>query len=820
MSEEFDQKRLIEYLGLGSDNPKKTTPFRRNYQKKDRDIILKDCQRIWGSRGLEEISILDPFGGTGTTGMETLRLGCSVTLNDYNPVAWLIQNTILRFPRTLGTTYGQEMKKFFKSLSESLKQDLISLYPPVPKNHRIAAYIYAWRVLCPTCSRDVPLVQEWTVDSDRKKDRYIFVQPQITDNEIEYSIQEGSKSDVPEGNVTRGKGKCLFCHSTIDNKAIANYIRETKQETLLAIAYRRTDTKGVFYRVPTTEERKKIETFKLEDYSDIEELMKYIPTTPIPLIHSIHHSVPTWDELFTPRQILYLASITHHSHKLLSKIEGENRSELVKALCMGVACLQAKIIDFNCRSTRWQSLAGKIGTLTSFRKFSLIWNHTEVYPFGGGSGSLEKSIKCVIDGIEEVTEFLSHGLKGSQLTITNKSVLDLPEDIKHDIILTDPPYFDDVPYPEVAEAFYVWQQPLMEPYFAEENPNWLNSTPPRVEDLSSNNKDRSNDYVKIGLEQTFAKLGRVLKPNGILALYYAHSKVEAWEFVINGLAKAGFIITATYPMATENVESIMARGKSSIFSSILVVARKRKDDRTGVLEDLEGEIREKIYPRLDNFWRLGLRHADLTGAAIGPVLEVITSYKTLRSRTGRIEVTDILTMASENVVRFVLSKYFDQTDVDSSTAFYLYMVVEQLDAQDNKQSDLVVPFDTAHILSKSMNLDLSAIERDGLIDDGGHKQKSKRIVRILGHDMRTSLEGSSLIDGVHRAMRVFSSDGISGMQDQLKEDNLSSTKIRPVLELIARSPSAPGQDQSVARKMLGLRDQLQKGAKKLTDYLK
>ena len=68
---------------------------------------------------------------------------------------------------------------------------------------------------------------------------------------------------------------------------------------------------------------------------------------------------------------------------------------------------------------------------------------------------------------------------------------------------------------------------------------------------------------------------------------YAHSKLKAWEFVVNALVDAGFQITATYPLITENTSSMMARGKASIFSSILLLARKRIAERKGILENID-----------------------------------------------------------------------------------------------------------------------------------------------------------------------------------------------------------------------------------------
>lgn len=809
---DFPISKFLDLLGLNNRFTKK--PYLRSYTGKEIQEIHRHAKTLYG----DPISMFDPFGGAGSIPLEAVRLKLNVTSNDYNPLATLIQKITLLYPLKCGSNLIDAMSDFFNELRGEIIEEIKQYYPNPLKGEKVLGYFYSWAIDCPFCTKEIPLVGSWGLGGPREDKNKKYLEPSMNgEGKITFKIKKGPRIAFPAPTITRGKGRCLFCNMTISNEEIIKGVNQQKKEWLLAVAYRNEATVGGDYRLPNENDMIYFRKFNISDIYIDTCFRKYIPTDEIPIkvIRSAKY-LGSWDNLFQPRQLIYIASVCKLGDDILSSYQnnGKYSVELIEGLCLGLSCLLAKIIDRNCRTASWDFTTNKVSHLVAFRTYPLMWSHFETHPIEGRSGSLDQSIKSVLEGLQEAVALLANS--NSTISILNSSITS-GEFGSYNLIVTDPPYFDDVPYPEVSEVFYIWQKSLLEKYLPEMYPN----VPPRDEELSSNLHDRSNDFVKIGLQSAFSVLNQVLDNNGLLIMFFAHSKLEAWEFVLNALVQAEFQITATYPLQTESSVSVIASGKASIFSSILIVCRKRLIEKIGVLEDIETEIGEVIQPRLEDFWKLGLRHADLTGAAIGPVLEVITSYSSLRSRTGQIDVMDLLALASKHVITFVLAKYLRNTNIDSGTAFYLYMIIESDDGgSKQKQKDLLIPYDSAHILSKSMNLDLGLLERTGLIDNGEGTNRSKnRVVRLLGHDMRPVHDGELLIDGIHVAMKAFTIGGVTGMREQLKEKNLTSNQIRPVLELIARSSKAPGLDSVVAQKMLGLRDQLQKAPKTLTDYL-
>jgi adenine-specific DNA methylase len=164
-----------------------------------------------------------------------------------------------------------------------------------------------------------------------------------------------------------------------------------------------------------------------------------------------------------------------------------------------------------------------------------------------------------------------------------------------------------------------------------------------------------------------------IKDNGILVMFFAHSSVDAWDFVINSLQKAGFRITATWPVHTESTTNILARGHASMMSSIIIVARKRKSDKSGYIEEIQEEVEAHLKKRLDEFWKYGLRGADLTVSAMGSTLDIITQYSEIKSYTGEMKVKDVLELVQKYVAEYVLNRYIKKASgLDVQTSFYLY----------------------------------------------------------------------------------------------------------------------------------------------------
>lgn len=125
-----------------------------------------------------------------------------------------------------------------------------------------------------------------------------------------------------------------------------------------------------------------------------------------------------------------------------------------------------------------------------------------------------------------------------------------------------------------------------------------------------------------------------MKDNGLLVLFFAHSITEAWNSLLVVLRGAGFKVVSSYAVHTENISNVIARGKTSFMSSIVVSCRKILEDSSSYFEDLLPKIEDKIKNSLINLTLeeiIEIPMTDLLVMTYGKILEETTQYTTLKS---------------------------------------------------------------------------------------------------------------------------------------------------------------------------------------------
>lgn len=732
---------------------------------------------MWGT---ETPIILDPFGGGGSIPFEVMRLGANAISNDYNPVAHLIQKATLEYPRKYGDKLYQDVKKGLDWVFEETKKELESYYPMHNGNYP-TAYIWAWMVRCPKCGFDTPLVGQWWLV--RKEKINIYIQPSVENGKLHFEIINGT--NAPDGTCTGGDGKCLSCGSKITNDVVQKYILDNEQEILLAVILSK--KRGKEYVLPSKADYEAYEKAKAEVEKNWDRWIRddLIPLDEIPVDSrgslSVKLYLKHWHRLLNFRQKLFFVTMLKYTREYGKNLPKEYDYDYKKAIISYISFSFGKQIDHNCRAITWASTFEVISHALASRGIPMMWNHAEVNPFIKGSGSLVGVNKSIKDGLEYSLKKLADR---GDIHITQGSITNLKENV--DIIVTDPPYFDDVRYAEFSEFFYVWERKALEDFYD------LGDVP-KAEEMSVGGNNRTGEFFQQLFKLSCIRMHDCLKDNGILVMFFAHSSIEAWDFVIHSLQKAAFRITATWPVHTESTTNPLARGHASMMSSIIIVARKRKSDKSGYIEEIKDEVEAHLKRRLDEFWKYGLRGADLTVSAMGATLDVITQYSEIKSYTGEMKIKDVLSLVQKYVAEYVLSRYIKNTvGLDAQTSFYLYSRLSALEG---------MPFDTANLIAKSLNVNLKQFESEGLIKSID-KGKAKGI-KILKYNERDSIseDPHSLIDAVHLIMAAFDKGGFGEADKQMERVRYSRNEIKDILEaFLSLEPDDP--ERQISMKIL------------------
>ena len=226
-------------------------------------------------------------------------------------------------------------------------------------------------------------------------------------------------------------------------------------------------------------------------------------------------------------------------------------------------------------------------------------------------------------------------------------------------MLTDPPYYDSVPYSYLADMQYVWLHRALQDILPDYFPAPL--TPKNAEIIQDRARHGSDAEAKAFFEdrmrQALSEVRRVLKPDGIAMVMYAHTATSAWETLVSALVGAGLQVTASWPVETQNASKAVWRGGTVLTSNIMLVCRKRQGASIGYLDKVLPEMREEVRRALARFWAAGIGGADFFVSAIGPALSVFSKYGEVRYGSGQpVSVSNFLTLVRQAVVEHAWRK--------------------------------------------------------------------------------------------------------------------------------------------------------------------
>ena len=657
--------------------------------------------------------VLDPFSGGGSIPLEALRLGCETFANDLNPVAVLIEKATLEFPQKYGqlktrifkeTTGGEtpqtynplleDVKKWGNWVLETAKEEIGKFYPHETDGRIPVGYIWARTVTCqnPDCRVEIPLMrQTWLAKKDNKKValKIIPIIHESGNNQIDFAIVENDNIDFDPatGTVARAKVICPCCGSSLTDKDTRKqFIDGIASQRMVAVVLHNPKQSGKTYRLATAED---MEIFnhaqsyleskrnKLWDKWGIDPVPDE-PLTRVPITFGVInvwvYGMNTWGSLFNSRQQLALitfADAVKQAHQLILK-EGYDE-DYAKAIATYLALGVDRLVDYNSILTRWVCNGEFVGNTFTRQALPMIWDYLELNPASEATGDFNSALNWINRVIE------NNSISSINFaTITQSSATNLPyPDNYFDAIITDPPYYDSIPYSYLSDFFYVWLSRTIGEYYPE-----LFATPltPKSDEAvaysHNGGAEAGKQFFEEKIGQAFQEISRTLKPLGIAVIVFAHKSTDAWETIINALSKANLYLTASIPIHSEMQSRMRAKESAALASSIYMICRKRTSAETAYFEEIETEIQEKIQERLEHFWSQGISGSDFFISAIGPALEIVGKYATVETYAGEtIAAATLLEFIRKTVSEYALTKILKNPQelggIDPQTRFYL-----------------------------------------------------------------------------------------------------------------------------------------------------
>ncbi len=640
---------------------------------------------VKAANGEEPPLVVDPFAGGGSIPLEALRLGCEAFASDLNPVACLILKVMLEdIPRN-GPKLAEELRRVGAEIKQQAEKELADLYPTDTGGVTNIAYLWARTVCCesPNCGAEIPLVRSLWLCKKAGRKRALRFQVVRRRNEaprIEFEVFEPkSEQDLAKGTVTLAKATCVACGVVLPPERVRGQLaaegggadvvfdgegRRTGGARMLAVVMLQPGEPGRHYRVPTKRDyavwkagqRLAVILDKWERGG--KKGLCPVPNEPTPRdgtgsvgggFRTRKYGLHAFGSFFTARQKVALVTLQR-----VAALLGQGAAQ------EGIAIAINRMADGNASLSSWLASREEVKHVFGRQALPMIWDFAEV----DLQSEATRSWSGAIEWITKVVEAWP-GSRVGQIELSDAAEYPLPDQTAS-VWFTDPPYYDSVPYADLSDFFFVWLKralpghPLLRDPFDARNP-----LTPKIREAVRDEQDhldgrakKSTEWYEQTMHRAFKEGRRVLQPNGVGSVVFAHKTTEGWEALLSGITRGGWTVTGSWPIATEMGSRLRARESAALATSVHLICRPRPDDAP--VADWANVLRElpmRVGDWMERLQREGIRGADLVFACIGPALEIFSRYSKVETAEGReVALAEYLEKVWEVVGRSALAQ--------------------------------------------------------------------------------------------------------------------------------------------------------------------
>ena len=804
----------------------------------DNPVLLKQAQElIRQAHGGRTPRVLDPFAGGGSMPLEALRLGCDATAVDLNPVAYLALIGSLVYPQKYGkrTAESQPLAalreeaaayqagdpqlalkgmagKIGKSKGGSRLVDDVrywaewvqtqaqarigECYPSDPDDATPVAYLWAKTITCPYCHGEIPLIKRFWLQQSGPSSGHVAYHLVVDKAARAYSVEivRGALAHQSEPDLGTMRGatiECIYCGMPSERDEIAAQGKSERMgQHLQVVVISRDGESGRDFRPASEKDRTdfnhacdllSVAESEGFEFWGLERLLSAVPdeATPPERSRSVSirlYGIDSWGKMFNKRQLLALLTFGKQIRACKEILLSQNE-ELAKVISLYLDFALIKMVTYNSSGAWWQTDGLKVAPTMARHDIQMTWDYAESNPFSKLNASWDSFVNTMTRSLNNVI-----GVNANPATVHLGSAINLPSEWAgaFDAVICDPPYYDSVTYADLTDFFYPWHKRVVGDDYPEA---FVTEVTPKDEELvqeavyHGGTKAAAQKFYEDGMAKAFVEMQRVLRPDGIAVIMFAHKSSSAWETLVGALIRAGFQVTASWPLNTEG-RRLQSYRAVALASSVYLVCRKRAftprpslehgrgGKSVGYLEDIQAELRTTIRRYLERFWEAGIGGADFFMSAIGPGLSVFSRYDKVERYDGsQVTIGDFLTLVRHEVATFAIERIVGQEGfgdrLDQPTQFYLLWRWGY--------NDWEVPDGESVLLSTAVGIDLKVLmDRFGLVEHVKGKLRllnpEERAPKLERVTERVVAGGAvPLIDVLHKACLLWQTDN----QDEL-----------------------------------------------------
>jgi len=757
----------------------------------------------------------DPFAGGGALPLEAQRLGLEAFASDLNPVAVLINKAMIEIPpkfagrppvnpearkekRLFAGTwrgaqglaedvryYGQWMRDEAErrighlypkiEVTAAMAQERPDLRPYVGRRLTVIAWLWARTVKSPNpafASVDVPLVSTFMLCT--KPGGEVYVLPVIESGgagappSYRFTVNTGQPKD-PEAaengtKLARANFRCLVSGAPITGDYIKAEGRAGRMGARLMAVIAEGD-RGRVYLAPTLEHeaiaRMAPPTWRPDVV--ISGSTQYLGVKP--------YGMERFDQLFTNRQLVALttlADLVGGAHERIRRDaatsglpddgtpvrnEGTGATAYADAVAIYLAFGIDKMSDRHSTLGRWDPTPTASGIINTFSRQALpmTWDYAEGNPFSEASGNFDGGVGWIAKAIEGSLSAIGSGT-AKQDNASSQSVS------VGKLVSTDPPYYDNVPYADLSDFFYIWLRHSLKPVFPD---LFATLAVPKAEELVAfayrhDSKAAAGAFFMDGMTQAMRRLAEQTHPAFPVTIYYAFKQAESdsnvgtastgWETFLDAVIRAGFAVTGTWPMRTELGNRMRGMESNALASSIVLVCRQRAANAaTATRRAFVAALKAELPDKLKLLQRGNIAPVDLAQASIGPGMAIYTRYARVLDAAGQaLSVREALALINQTLDE-ALAEQEGELDADSRWAVAWF---EQSGFAEGE-------YGVAETLSKAKNTSIGGLAESGILTAGRGKVRLLRPEELPWDWDPTSDRRLTVWESVHHLIRVL-----------------------------------------------------------------
>jgi putative DNA methylase len=575
---------------------------------------------------------------------------------------------------------ADDIRYYGKWMRDEAEQRIGHLYPKVtlPKEYgggeaTVIAWLWARTVTCPNpaCGIETPLLTSFVLSS--KKGKETFIVPQVSEGQVYFSISstppksfQDSKKGLKRG--ISGVFECVSCQ-TVTTRDYVSQEAKAKRLGLMQTAVVVQGKNGRAYLPPNFAPL--LGTIPKVDTTGLDANFSPNPRD----VWCRNFGLDTPADLFTPRQLVALTTFSDLVQEAREKVLAD--ASVAGLLADGVALNDggtgadayadavvtylgiglSKLADASTSLTHWKPTMDQAIATFARQALPMVWDYAESNVFNGAAGDYTTTINNVARVLSnlDLSSCISGNVWQSDATTNINTTITT-------LVSTDPPYYDNIGYADLSDFFYVWLRRSLNRIFPDLFKTML---VPKAQELVATpyrfngDKRKAQEFFESGLAMAFAHMRAIQHPDYPLTVYYAFKQAESeaerdeedqaddnrnrtqviastgWETMLEGLIRAGFAITGTWPMRTEMANRTVGQGTNVLASSIVLVCRPRPVDAPiASRRQFLNALRAELPAALKNLQHGSIAPVDLAQASIGPGMAIYSRYSKVVESDG------------------------------------------------------------------------------------------------------------------------------------------------------------------------------------------